>query len=172
MDKKQCILSYVQKQTPSDLSTLGFTVIKTSQQFQSAYKMHDIACSYAVLQYLQNKFNIHPIGVDLRQHNVIIQDELPNYFAEKDADVFCFDPKAKSSVKNFGWVNERASISYRKLAGACNVKVYLNFLQVVGGKVVGEVGHCDIEKEPIRKDRAWNGNPVWIYKWEKGLARI
>lgn len=172
MDKKQCILNYVQKQTPINLSTLGFTIIKTDKQFNEAYAMHDVACSYAVLQYLQKKFTIHPIGVDLRQQKVIIKDELPNYFAEKNEDVFCFDPKAKTSIDNFGWVNERAAESYRKLAKACNVQVCLNFVHVVSGKVTGEVGHCDVEKEPIRKDRAWDGNIVWIYEWTKGLARI
>ncbi|MCD6445882.1 hypothetical protein J7L49_03750 [Candidatus Bathyarchaeota archaeon] len=172
MDKKQCILNYAQRQTPIDLSTLGFTIIKTDKQFQKAYKMHDVACTYVVHQYLWAKYVIYPIGVDLRQHRVIIKDELPDYLAEKGGEVFCFDVKAKSSTKYFGWVNERAALSYRKLAETCNVPVYLNFVQVIGGKVRGKLGYCNIEDEPIKQVKAWNGNIVWVYKWEKGLARV
>lgn len=171
--KKQCILNYAQKQTPIDLSTLGFTIIKTDKHFQEAYAMHDAACACAVHQYLQRKYVIHPIGVDLRQKKVIIKDELPNYFAEKNDEIFCFDAKAKSSVKYFGWVNERAAISYRKLATICEVPVYLNFVQVVGGQVKGQVGYCDVLWKPkIKGHQAWNGNIVWIFDWKKGLARI
>lgn len=172
MDKKRCILNYVQKQTPIDLSTLGFTVIKTDKHFQEAYAMHDVACAYVVHQYLRRKYTIHPIGVDLRKERVIIKDELPNYFVEKNDEVFCFDAKAKSSLQYFGWVNERAAKSYRKLAKTCNVAVYLNFVQVVGGNVRGEVGNCNLRDEPIDKRRAWNGNIVWIFDWKKGLARL
>ena len=172
MDKKQCILNYAQIQTPKDLSTLGFTVIKTDKQFQEAYAMHDVATAYVVQQYLRNKYSIHPIGVDLRKHKVIIKDELPDYFVKKDGDILCFDAKAKSSVKYFGWVNERAVTSYRKLVKACNVPVYLIFVQVAGENVRGEAGCCNVEDEPIDKRQAWNGNAVWIFRWEKGLPRI
>jgi len=172
MDKKQCILNYAQKQTPIDLSTLGFTIIKTDKQFQESYAMHDMACAYVVHQYLQRKYTIHPIGVDLRQRRVIIKEELPNYFAERDDEVFCFDAKAKSSIGSFGWINERSAISYRKLAMTCNVAIYLNFVQVVGGNVRGQMGYCNVENESIDKKRAWNGNIVWVYEWKKGLARI
>jgi hypothetical protein len=173
MDKKQCILDYAQRQTPVNLSTLGFTVIKTDKQFQEAYAMHDMACAFIVHQYLRNKYTIYPIGVDLRQQKVIIKDELPNYFAEKNGEIFCFDAKAKSSVRHFGWVNERAAISYRKLAATCRVPVYLNFVQVVGGHVKGEVGYCNILWEPKAKShRAWNGNLVWIFDWKEGIACI
>lgn len=173
MNKKTCILNYVQKQTPINLSTLGFTVIKSKKQFTNAYAMHDVACAYAVHQYLRKKYAIHPIGVDLRQQNVIIKDELPNYFAEKNDVVFCFDPKAKSSVKHFGWVNERAVVSYRKLAKTCDVPVYLNFVHVVGENVTRQVGYCDVLSKPkVKGHRAWNGNLVWIFDWKSGLARI
>ena len=173
MDKKQCILNYVQKQTPIKLSTLGFTIIKTNAQFQQAYAMHDKVCAHAVHQYLRKKYTIHPIGIDLRKQKVIIKDELPNYFAEKNDEIFCFDAKAKSSVRSFGWVNERAIVSYRKLAKTCEVPVYLNFIQVVGGQVRGQTGYCDVLWKPKIKDhQAWNGNIVWIFDWKKGLARI
>ncbi len=171
MDKKQCILNYAQKQTPKDLSTLGFTIIKTDSQFQEAYAMHDVATTYVVQQYLRRKYHIHPLGVDLRKHEVIIKEELPDYIAEKEADLFCYDTKAKSSLKYFGWVNERAIVSYRKLAEACEVPVYLIFVQVVSGNVIGEA-HCNAQDEPIEKRRAWNGNVVWIFHWKKGLPRI
>ena len=142
MDKKQCILNYAQKQTPKDLSTLGFTVIKTGKHFQEAYAMHDVATAYVVQQYLRRKYSIHAIGVDLRKHGVIIKDEVPDYLVEKDGEIFCFDVKSKSSVQYFGWVNERAAISYRKLAKACSVPVCLIFVQVVDGNVRGETGCC------------------------------
>lgn len=172
MDKKRCMLNYAQRQTPVDLSTLGFTIIKTDKQFRESYAMHDVACAYVVHQYLQRKYIIHPIGVDLRQQKVIIKDELPNYFAEKNNEVFCFDAKAKSSTGYFGWINERSAKSYRQLAATCNVAVYLNFVQVVGGRVKGQTGYCSVIDEPIDKKRAWNGNIVWVYDWKKGLARI
>lgn len=173
MDKKRCILNYAQRQTPADLSTLGFTIIKTDKQFNEAYAMHDVACVYVVHRYLRKKYTIHPIGIDLRQRKVIIKDELPNYFAEKDDEAFVFDVKAKSSTRYFGWVNERAVISYRKMSKRCDVPVYLNFVQVVGGQVRGQIGYCDIWWKPkIKGYEAWNGNRVWIFNWEKGLVRI
>ena len=173
MDKKQCMLNYAQKQTPIKLSTLGFTIIKTEKHFEEAYAMHDAACAYVVHQYLQKKYTIYPIGIDLRKQKVIVKDELPNYFVEKNGEIFCFDAKAKSSVRFFGWVNDRAIRSYRKLARTCNVPVYLNFVQVVGGEVRGEMGYCDVQWKPkVKGHGAWNGNLVWIFDWEKGLARI
>ena len=172
MNKRQCILNYAQKQTPIKLSTLGYAIIKTQQQFTSAYAMHDVACAYVAHQYLRKKYTIHPIGVDLRRQKVIIKDELPNYFAEKNSDVFCFDAKAKSSVRYFGWVNERSVTSYRKLAKKCKVPVYLIFVQVVGGQAKGQVGYCDVFWKPrVKGRRAWNGNLVWIFNWKNGLAR-
>jgi len=136
-------------------------------------RLHYVACAYAVHQYLRKKYTIHPIGVDLRKQKVIIKEELPNYFAEKNAEIFCFDAKAKSSVKNFGWVNERAITSYIKLAKTCEVPVYLNFIQVVGGQAKGQAGYCDVLWKPKIKDhQAWNGNIVWIFDWKKGLARV
>lgn len=172
MDKRGCIIEYAKRQALVDLSTLGFPLIKTTEQFQANYEMHDIACQYVVLEYLKKKFSITPIGVDERGRRVMVKNSLPNYLAQKEEDIFCFDPKAKSRTEHFGWVNERDAISYKELARTCKVPVYLNFVQLVGGKVRGEIGHCDIEDEPIGKSRAWNGNPVWIYKWEKGLAKI
>jgi len=172
MIKRECIINYAQSQTPVDLSTLGFPLIKTEEQFLSAYKMHDMACQFAVHQYLRHKYAITPLGIDLRQRKIIVKNELPNYIAEKEEEIFCFDPKAKSSIRHFGWVNERAVTSYRQLAKECGIPVYLDFIQVVGGTVKGETGYCNIEDEPSEKRQAWNGNIVWIYEWKKGLARI
>jgi len=172
MDKKQCVLNYAQKQTPKDLSTLGFAIIKTEEHFERAYAMHDVATSHVVRKYLESRCSIHPIGVDLRKHEVIIQDELPDYLLEKNADTFCFDVKAKSSTQYFGWVNERAVLSYRKLAKACSVPVYLVFVEVVAKKITGRFGYCNIEDEPIRKKQAWNGNVVWMFNWKEGLVRL
>jgi hypothetical protein len=172
MASRNCVIEYAKRQALVDLSTLGFTPIKTTEQFQSNYEMHDLACQYAALEYLKRKFSLIPIGVDERGRRVMVKNSLPNYMAEKSNEVFCFDPKAKKRIENFGWVNERDAISYRELANACRIPVYVDFVQVVGGKLRGEIGHCNIEDEPSEKTRAWNGNPVWIYKWEKGLARI
>ena len=132
--------------------------------------MHDVATAFVVQQYLSQKCVIHPVGVDLRKQEVIIEDELPDYLVEKKGDIFCFDVKSKSSEEYFGWVNERAVESYRKLYEACDVPVYLIFAQVVGGDVKGKVGFCDVRENPVRKTRAWNGNVVWIFSWKEGLA--
>jgi len=170
MDKRRCILNYAQRQTPIDLSTLGFPIIKTDKQFKKSYSIHDMACAYVVHQYQQRKYTIHPIGLDLREHRVIIKDELPDYFAEKDDEVFCFDVKSKSSTRHFGWVNERAIINYRKLSKECDVPVYLIFVQVIVGYFIGEVGYSDIWWKPkVRNYRAWDGNRVWMFNWKKGL---
>ncbi len=134
--------------------------------------MHDVASSYVVELYLRRKYTVYPVGVDLRQHKVIIEDELPDYVVEKNSEIFCFDAKSKSSVNYFGWVNSRAAKSYRKLAKACGVLVYLFFVQVIGRNVRGETGYCSVEDDPIEKRRAWNGNIVWIFNWKRGLARI
>jgi len=172
VNKRNCVIEYAKKQILVDLSTLGFPLIKTTEQFQSNYEMHDIACQYAALEYLKKKFWLIPIGVDERGRRVIVRNSLPNYLTEKGDEIFCFDPKAKTKIRHFGWVNERDAISYRELAKTCKIPVYLNFVQVVGGQVRGEIGNCNIEDEPIGESRAWNGNPVWIYEWVKGLARI
>ena len=171
MDKKQCILNYAQKQTPRDLSNLGFTIIKTEGQFRKAYAMHDAATTYVAQRYLQKEFNIYPLGVDLRNYEVIIEEELPDFVIEKEDDLFCCDAKAKSSVKYFGWVNERAIVSYRKLAEACQVPIYLVFLQVEGGNVKCDA-YCNIQDETFGKKQAWNGNVVWIFPWKKGLPGL
>ena len=69
LDKKECILNYAKTQIPIDLSALGLSVIKTREQFLSAYAMHDLATEYAAQLYLQNGFNLYPLGVDLRKHS-------------------------------------------------------------------------------------------------------
>ena len=173
MNKKQCILDFVQKQIPVKLSTLGFTIIKSEENFRKAYEMHDKACAHIVHQYLREKYVVYPIGVDLREQEVMIENELPNYIAEKGDEIFCFDGKAKSKINYFGWVNDRAARSYRMLVKICDVPLYLNFVQVVGGRVTGKIGHCNIMNEPKTKNhRAWNGNIVWIFNWKEGLAVI
>lgn len=134
--------------------------------------MHDVGANYVVQKYLHKKYTIHPLGVDLRKHEVIIEDELPDYIVEKNGKVFCFDVKSKSSIKYFGWANERAIVSYKKLVKACNVPIFLIFTQVVSGKVRGEIMYSNVEDEPIKKKQAWDGNIVWIFRWEKGLGDI
>jgi len=43
MDKRECVIEYAKKQVLVDLSALGFSPIKTTEQFQANYEMHDIA---------------------------------------------------------------------------------------------------------------------------------
>ena len=131
--------------------------------------MHDLATDYAARQYLQNGFNLYPLGVDLREHEVIIENELPDYMVEKGTSLFCFDAKSKSSTDTFGWVNERAVVSYRKLAEQCSVKIYLIFVQVVARKILNKSGYCSIEDGPIYKREAWDGNIVWVFGCKEGL---
>lgn len=171
LDKKGCILDYAKKQIPKNLSASYFPIIKTEEQFQNAYAMHDLAINHAAREYLQNGFNLRPLGVDLREREVIIENELPDYVAEKGNDLFCFDAKSKSSTKSFGWVNERAAISYRRLLKECSVQIYMVFV-LVSGRTIGRIGNCNIEDEPIAKEKAWDGNSVWIFRWKEGLPHL
>ena len=91
---------------------------------------------------------------------MIIENELPDYIAERENSLFCFDAKSKFSTKSFGWVNERAAISYRKLAKECSVPIYLIFVQVVAIRLLARTGNCSIEDEPISMRKAWDGNIV------------
>ena len=172
MDKKKCILDYAKKQNPANLSTLGFPVIKTEEQFRNSYAMHDLAVDDVARQYLKNEFNLYSFGVDLREYEVIIENELPDYIAERESRLFCFDVKSKSSTKSFGWVNERAATSYRKLAKECSVTIYLIFVQVVARRLLGRTGNCSIEDEPISKRKVWDGNIVWVFRWKEGLPYL
>lgn len=172
MDKKECVLSFVKKQGLVDLSTLDYSLIKTKEQFLANYQKHDVACQHVALIYFQNKYSMTPIGVEQRARRVMVKNSLPNYMAEKDAKVFCFDPKAKSKLKDFGRINERDAISYRNLAKSCHIPVYCVFVQVIGGIVKEKMGYCDVEDEPLQKEIAWNGNPTWKYEWKKGLPHI
>lgn len=172
LDKKECILKYAKKQNPRNLSMFGFSVIKTEEQFKSAYDMHDLAMDHVMRQYLQNEFNLYSLGADLRECKVIIENELPDYIAERGSSLFCFDAKSKSSTKSFGWVNERAAVSYRKLAKECSVPIYLIFVQIVARRLFGRSGSCSIEDEPISKRKAWDGNVVWIFRWKEGLPYL
>lgn len=115
---------------------------------------------------------MYPLGVNLRESRVIIENELPDYLVEKDNNLFCFDAKSKSSSKSFGWINERAAISYRKLAKQCLVRIYLIFVQVVAGKVLEKTGSCNIEDEPVNIRNAWDRNTVWVFSCEEGLPFI
>jgi hypothetical protein len=172
MGKLECIKNYAQKQMPVDLATLSFIPIKTVEQFILGYKKHDVACSYIAKQYLQHGYILYSLGVDLREKRVFIKNEMPDYIAESErGEIFCFDSKAKSSTQYFGWVNERAVLSYRQLARECNVEIYLNFAQVMGGRII-KVGHARVENNPIKKIRAWNGNTVWVLEWEERLAKL
>lgn len=171
MDKQECVIEYAKKQILVDLSTLSFPLIKTTEQFLSNYRMHDIACRYVILKYIQSGFLLAPIGVDERGRRVIVRNSLPDYLAIRGDEVFCFDVKSKSRVENFGWVNERDALSYRELVRVCKVPVFLNFVRIVDGQV-RELGYCNIEDEPLYMTQAWDGNIVWVYRWEVGLARI
>lgn len=164
------MLRYAQKQTPKNLSLLRHPPIKDTGYFQKAYALHDLASTYVIHQYLQRKYTIFPIGVDLRQRRVIIENEVPDYLAERGKELFCFDVKSKTSLRYFGWVNERAVRSYRELVNECNISVYLIFVHVVQGKVGMVTGYSDVCQHPKVKDvRAWNGNRVWIFDWKEGL---
>ncbi|MEX2681258.1 MAG: hypothetical protein Q6373_006635, partial [Candidatus Sigynarchaeota archaeon] len=97
--KKDCILKYISHQIPQPLSELGFSLIKSREQFLSNYSLHDGAIPFVISKYLQHNFLLYPVGVDLRNKEVIINNELPDFFAEKTMDngssdnitQFCFD---------------------------------------------------------------------------------
>jgi hypothetical protein len=171
MNRKQLVFEFARMQVPVDLSGLPFKPIKTAADFIRGYKLHDIACRYAEDEYVKSGFTLYRIGADLRNRRVMVRNEVPDYFAERGEEQFCFDVKGKTLIDFFGEVNERAVISYRRLAASAGVLVYVNFILIQNSKVV-ETGHADVMSEPIGKKPEWNGNPVWIYKWERGLARL
>jgi len=171
MDKKLCVFRFAQAQVPVNLSELPFKPVKTVNEFIRGYKMHDIACQYIESQYLRLGFTLYRLGVDLRGRRIMVKNELPDYLMERAYDVFCVDAKSKRSISSFGKVNARAVVSYLNLKRECGVPVYLDFVRVHNGEV-REIGYSDVVAEPIQKNLEWNGNVVWVYKWERGLAKL
>jgi len=175
-DKKSCILKYVQENLElKDFSSLGFKPIKTKEYFKEAYDMHDIASEYVIQKYSKLGYRIIELGVDLRDREVQIENDVPDYIAETDKDLFCFDIKSKTSIGYFGWVNKRAVKHYRKLAECCDVQIYIIFVEInkMKKEVTGRIGYCSIYDEIIKDNhKAWDGNWVVIYKWKEGLPTI
>lgn len=170
--KKADILEFAKRQAPIPLD---FGIIKSREDFEFSYQMHDVAATFSLREYLKAEYIITKLGVDLRylRQPTMIQDELPDFIADKGELLFCWDGKAKSSLNSFGWVNERAVIHYRQLAKVYQVPVYANFVQVSRGlEPTGRVGHCNILDETIKKIRAWNGNIVYVFNWQEGLAYL
>lgn len=170
--KKAAILEFAKKQAPI---TLDFQIIKSREDFEFSYEMHDVAATFSLREYVKAGYIITKLGVDLRylRQPTMIQDELPDFIADKDELLFCWDAKAKSSLNSFGWVNERAVIHYRQLAKVYDVPVYANFVQVTRGlEPTGRMGHCDITSELQKKIQAWNGNTVYVFNWQEGLVYL
>jgi hypothetical protein len=103
--------------------------VKTTDRFRSNYNLHDDALQYVLSVYSKHGYTLTPIGVDLRNKKVMVLNALPDYMVEKCDDgsgsnssdnnnnsIFCFDLKAKSDIRYFGYVNKRDAVSYRRLA--------------------------------------------------------
>ena len=171
-EKKTRIIEYSRKQVPK---ALDFKTVKTDSDFYRGYNMHDIACTITVRAYRKAGYVVTQLGVDLRylRRTVIVQRELPDFIVEKGDEIFCFDSKAKSHTRFFGIVNGRAAQSYRQFATDLDVPVFINFVGVKRDSLepTGQFGFCNILDEPKRRDRReWNGNLVWDYDWQEGLA--
>jgi hypothetical protein len=127
-EKRDAIIEYAKKQILVDISSLGFPLVKTADRFRTNYNLHDDALQYVLSVYTKHGYTLTPIGVDLRNKKVMVLNALPDYMAERcdgsdNNTTFCFDLKAKSDIKYFGYVNKRDAVSYRRLADECSVKV-------------------------------------------------
>jgi hypothetical protein len=178
-EKRDAIIEYAKKQMLVDISTLGFPLVKTADRFRSNYNLHDYALQYVLSEYSKHGYILMPIGVDLRNEKVMVLNALPDYMVEKCDDsssIFCFDLKAKSDIKYFGYVNKRDAVSYRRLADECSVKVYVIFVNICKEndmiRIIRKIGYSNILDKPIRKERIWDGNIVWVYEWYEGLPAL
>jgi len=164
-EKRDAIIEYAKKQILVDISTLGFPLVKTSDRFRSNYNLHDDALQYVLSVYSKHGYMLTPIGVDLRNEKVMVLNVLPDYMVERcdgssnssdNNTIFCFDLKAKSDIKYFGYVNKRDVVSYRRLADECDVKVYVIFINIYKENNViriKKIGYSNILDKPIRKER-------------------
>jgi len=187
-EKRDAIIEYAKKQMLVDISTLGYLLVKTTDRFKSNYNLHDDALQYVLSVYSEHGYTLTPIGVDLRNKKVMVLNALPDYMVERcgsnssnssdnnNNSIFCFDLKAKSDIKYFGYVNKRDAVSYRRLVDECSVKVYVIFVNICKEnnmiRIIRKVGYSNILDKPIRKERMWDGNIAWIYEWYEGLPEL
>jgi hypothetical protein len=134
--KRDAIIECAKKQILVDISTLGYLLVKTTDRFRSNYNLHDDALQYVLSVYSKHGYILTPIGVDLRNKKVMVLNALPDYMVERcdgsdnNSSIFCFDLKAKSDIRYFGYANKRDAVSYRRLADECSVKVYVVFINI------------------------------------------
>lgn len=176
-DKLNDILDYLKEHTKVKIPKAFAPVfVKTDEQFLKLYSMHDKATEFIALKYFQANYSLHPIGKDLRNQQIYIRNEIPDYFTEKIVDTelkdyifFCFDVKAKSKVDYFGWVNEKSINDYRKFSRICGIPVYLIFSLIKNKNPTDTIGFCDISQNPIRRKTSWDKYEVLIFEWYKGM---
>jgi hypothetical protein len=178
-EKRDVIIEYAKKQMLVDISSLGFPLMKTTDRFKSNYNLHDDALQYVLSEYSKHGYILTSIGVDLRNKKVMVLNALPDYMVKKcdgsSNNIFCFDPKAKSDIRYFGYVNKRDAVSYRRLADECDVKVYVIFVNICKENNmirIRKIGYSNILDKPFRKERMWDGNITWIYEWYEGLPEL
>jgi len=165
--KEECLLKYVGRE---HLKPIG-DVVKTKDEFRNNYTKHDVAVSI-VLPRLRGSFQL---GEDLRRVRGQMEGECPDYYYKTLIRIFAYDLKAKTSLNTFGWCNERAYKSYRRIALECNIDVYLIYCLVSKEKpyaFLNEIGHSDINWDVIKKigrEEVHNKNPVVILEWKEGL---
>jgi hypothetical protein len=162
--------------------------MNTTDRFRSNYNLYDDALQYVLSVYSKHGYMLTPIGVDLRNVRAMVLNVLPDYVVERCNDgssnnssdnnnsIFCFDLKAKSDIRYFGYVNKRDAVSYRRLADECDVKVYVIFVNICKEnsmiRIIKKIGYSNILDKPIRKERMWDGNIAWIYEWYEGLPEL
>jgi hypothetical protein len=159
--------------------------VKTTDRFRSNYNLHDDVLQYVLSEYSKHGYTLTPIGVDLRNEKVMVLNTLPDYMVERcdgssnssdnNNSIFCFDIKAKSDIRYFGYVNKRDAVSYRRLADECDVKVYVIFVNICKENNmirIRKIGYSNIPDKPIRKEMMWDGNIVWVYEWYKGFPEL
>lgn len=150
---------------------LDYIPIKTKDEFLKNYKMHDIAQEYLISKIIDLGIKVTPLGKDLREKRVIMKNEIPDFYIERYNIEFAFDIKSKSSIKYFGWINERAVKGYKKFSCDTGLNVYAFFVLIKDEKVVNKIGFSNINEKELKIERAWDGNIIYKYKWNKGLPR-
>lgn len=149
-------------------NSLNFNVIKTDEEFKKNYKQHDKGTELLSLELFKKRFQIIPMGEDLREQKVIFDNETPDYVIKKNNTQIAYDVKTKKSPKYFGWVNEKALKSYQNFEKETGIKTYAFFIQVEDNKIIN-LGYSNIFDKIVSIEKAWDGNKVVVLEWKGGF---
>jgi hypothetical protein len=59
-EKRDAIIEYAKKQMLVDISSLGFSLMKTTDRFRSNYNLHDDALQYVLSVYSKHGYMLTP----------------------------------------------------------------------------------------------------------------